>query len=163
MQRTEAESCCQIENTSDRRQKREEQAMNHTSNVRAERSSQEYDPNETVDSFQKRGANAVNRIKEGIQNSFLAVLLGSLIVSLLTGYLISRHYEAQKRAQWAEIFFCQVKNWLGERGRKATAPVQESLESARSAPKHFSRRGAEYRRRLNPFSGESRRRFLGIF
>lgn len=137
--------------------------MNYTSNVKAEGSPQEYDPNETVDSFQKRGANAVNRMKEQIQNNFLAVLLGSVIVSLLTGYLVSQHYEAQKREQWAEIFFRQVKDWLGERGRKAAAPVQESLESARSAAQQFSRKGAEYGRRLNPFSGESRHRFLGIF
>jgi len=137
--------------------------MNYTSNVKAERSSQEYDPNETVDTFQKRGANAVNRMKEEVQNNFLAVLLGSVIVSLLTGYLISQHYEAQKREHWAETFFRHVKDWLGERSRRAAAPVQESLESARSAAQHFSRRGAEYGRRLNPFFGESRRRFLGIF
>jgi len=137
--------------------------MNYTSNVKAEGSSQEYDTNKTVDSFQKRGANAVNRMKEEMQNNFLAVLLGSVIVSLLAGYLISRHYEAQRREQWAEIFFRQVKDWLGERGRRATAPVQESLESARSAAQQLSRRGAEYGRRLNPFFGESRRRFLGIF
>jgi hypothetical protein len=137
--------------------------MNYTSNVKAERSSQGHDPNETVDSFQKRGANAINRMKEEIQNNFLAVLLGSVIVSLLTGYLICQRYEAQKREQWAEIFFRQVKDWLGERGRRAAAPLQESLESARSAAKQFSRRGVEYGRRLNPSFGESRRRFLGIF
>jgi hypothetical protein len=113
--------------------------MNYTSNVKAERSSQEYNPNETVDSFQKSGANAVNRIKEEIQNNFLAVLIGSVIVSLLTGYLISQRYEAQKREQWAEIFFRQVKDWLGERGRRAAAPLQESLESARSVAQQFSR------------------------
>ena len=137
--------------------------MNDTSTVKAERSSQEYDPNQTVTTFQKRGANAVNRLKEEIQNNFLAVLLGSVIVSLLTGYLISQHHEAQKREQWAEIFFRQVKDWLGERGRRAVAPVQGSLESARSAAQQFSRKGAGYGRRLNPFFGESRRRFLGIF
>jgi len=41
--------------------------MNYTSNVKAEGSSQEYDTNETVDSFQKMGANAVNRMKEEMQ------------------------------------------------------------------------------------------------
>ena len=137
--------------------------MNYTSNVKTERSSPEYDPNETVDTLQKRGANAVHRLKEEMQKKLLPLLVGSVIVSLLTGYLISRHHEAQKREQWAEIFFRQVKDWLGERSRRVAAPVQDSLESARSTAQHFGRRGAEYGRRLNPFSGKSRRRFFDLF
>jgi hypothetical protein len=101
-------------------------------------------------------------MKNEMRNSFLTVLLASVIVSFLVGYFISRQREAQKREQWAEILFRQGKDWLNERGRKAAVPVQEGLEYARSAAKQASRRGAQYGRRLNPFLGEPRRRLLGI-
>lgn len=136
--------------------------MSDMSNAETERFAQEYDPNEAVDTLQKKGANAVSRMKDEMRNSFLAVLLGSVIVSFLVGYFISQQREAQKHEQWAEILFRQMKDWLSERGRKAAAPVQEGLEYARSAAKQASRRGAQYGRRLNPFFGEPRRRFLGI-
>ncbi|MGA8657686.1 MAG: hypothetical protein WB586_16195 [Chthoniobacterales bacterium] len=136
--------------------------MSNISNAKAERFAQEYDPNEAVGTFQKMSANAVSRMKDEMRNNFLTVLLGSVIVSFLVGYFISQQREAQKREQWAEILFRQLKDWLGERGRKAAVPVQEGLEYVRSAAKQASRRGAQYGRRLNPFLEEPRRRFLGI-
>ena len=136
--------------------------MSNISNAKTERFAQEYDPNEAAGTFQKMSANAVSRIKDEMRNNFLTVILGSAIASFLVGYFISQQREAQKREQWAEILFRQLKDWLGERGRKAAVPVQEGLEYVRSAAKQASRRGAQYGRRLNPFSEEPRRRFLGI-
>jgi hypothetical protein len=136
--------------------------MTNISKAEAERFSQESDPNEIADTFRKKGANAVSRIKSEMRDNFLTVILGSVIASFLAGYFISRQREARTREQWAEILFRQMKDWLSERGRKAAAPVQEGLGYARSAAEQAGRRGAQYGRRLNPFSDGSRRRFLGI-
>ena len=136
--------------------------MSDTSKAESQRFSQEYNPSESGVSFQRRGANAVSRIKDEMRNNFLLVLVGSVAASFLAGYLICQQREVQQRDQWAETLFRQLKDWVSERGRKAAAPVQESLEYARSAAKRASRTGARYGRQLNPFQREPRRRFLGI-
>ena len=110
----------------------------------------------------KKAATAINRMQDEMRNNLLTVLLGSVAISFLAGYFISRHYQAKKREQWAEILFRQAKDWLGERGGKAAIPVKEGLQHVRSAAKEASSRGAQYSRRLNPFCREPRRRFLGI-
>jgi IS5 family transposase len=97
-----------------------------------------------------------------MRNNFLPVLVGSIAVSFLAGYLICRQRETRERDQWAETLFRQLKDWLTERGRQATAPVQEGLGYARSAAKRASHTGGWYGRQLNPFLREPRRRFLGI-
>ena len=97
-----------------------------------------------------------------MRNNFLPVLVGSIAVSFLAGYLICRQREAQQRDQWAETLFRQLKDWLTERGRKAATPVREGLGYARSVAKRDSRTGGRYGRQLNTFLREPRRRFLGI-
>jgi len=136
--------------------------MSDISKAETQRFSQEYNPGEGAVSLQSRGANAVSRIKDEMRNNFLPVLVGSIALSFLAGYLICRQREAQRRDQWAETLFRQLKDWLTEHGRKAAAPVQEGLEYARSAAKRASHMGGRYGRQLNPFLREPRRRFLGI-
>jgi|SRR6516225_5311975 hypothetical protein len=97
-----------------------------------------------------------------MRNNLPAVLVGSVVVSFLAGYLICRQREAQQRDQWAERLFRQLKDRLGERSRKAAAPVREGLEYARAAAKQASYTGSRYAHQLNPFRREPRRRFLGI-
>jgi hypothetical protein len=136
--------------------------MHETFDPELEKSSQEYHPGIAVDRLQKEGTIAINKLKRRIQNNFPTILLGSLIISFLVGYFISERYEAQKREQWAELLFRQVKEWLSERGRKAAVPLKGGLEYARSAAEEVSTIGAQYGRRLNPFYREPRRRFFGI-
>jgi hypothetical protein len=54
------------------------------------------------DRLQNEGAPAINKLKDGLRDNFLTILLGSVVISFLAGYFISRQQEAQKREQWAE-------------------------------------------------------------
>jgi len=107
-------------------------------------------------------ANVVSVWKERLQHNWLIVLLGSIVVSFLLGYLLSQEQEAKKQEQWAEILFRQIKNWLAERGRETVGSVEEGLEQARLAAKQAVHQGAKYSRQLNPFQKHARRRYFGI-
>jgi hypothetical protein len=117
--------------------------------------------NHPVDRRQNDVASATNSWKENLKDNLFIVLLGSIAISFLVGYLISRQREAQKRDQWAEILFRQAQNWLTERGRKTVGSVEQGLEYARSAAEAAADKGAEYSRRL-PFHRKQRHRFFGI-
>jgi hypothetical protein len=136
--------------------------MSETFNAEDRKFSEEYYPNQAGDRPRKKTVIAIDRMKDEMRNNLAITLLGSVVISFLAGYFISRRHEAQKRVQWAEILFRQAKDWLGEGGRIAAGPVKEGLEYARSAAKEASSRGAQYSRRLNPFYREPRHRFLGI-
>lgn len=111
---------------------------------------------------QIEAANALSSWKENVKDNLFVVLLLSVAIGLLVGYLICQHQEEKKRAQWAEILFRQARQWLTERGRETTGSVEQGLEYARSAVGRATGKGANYSRRLNPFRREVRRRFLGI-
>src|SRR5208337_2976168 len=64
------------------------------------------------DRLQNEGAPAINKLKDGLRDNFLTILLGSVVISFLAGYFISRQQEAQKREQWAENLFLHAKDWL---------------------------------------------------
>jgi hypothetical protein len=87
---------------------------------------------------------AINKLRDGLRNDLLIVLLGSVVISFLAGYFISRRQEAQKREQWAEILFRHAKDWLSSTAEQASS------------------KGVQYGQRLNPFYREPRRRFLDI-
>jgi hypothetical protein len=108
-------------------------------------------------------ASTMSSWKQKLKENVFLVLLGSVAISFLLGYLIAEQQEAKKREQWAEILFRQVKDWLTERGMKTAGLVEQGREYARSAAEQAASKGAEYSRRLNPFHREPRRRFFGIF
>ena len=114
-----------------------------------------------VDRRQNDVASAMNTWKENLKDNLFLVLVGSIAISFLVGYLISQQQE-QKRGQWAEILFRQAKNWLTERGSNTVGSVEQGLEYARSAAEAVADKGAEYGRRLNPFHRKQRHRFFGI-
>jgi hypothetical protein len=118
--------------------------------------------NHPVDRRQNDVASAMNNWKENLKDNLFIVLVGSVAISFLVGYLISQQQEAQKRDQWAEILFRQAKNWLTERGSNTAGSVEQGLEYARSAAEAAADKGAEYGRRLNPFHRKQRYRFFGI-
>jgi hypothetical protein len=119
--------------------------------------------NQRGDPPQTELANAMKSWKENLKDNFFIVLLVSAGMSFLVGYFICQQLEAEKREQWAEILFRQVKKWLTERSRDTADSVEQGLEYARSAAERAADTGAEYSRRLNPFRREARRRFFGIF
>jgi hypothetical protein len=118
--------------------------MSETIDPEAEKFSKENHPGECGDRLQNEGAPAINKLRDGLRNYLLIILLGSVVISFLAGYFISRRQEAQKREQWAEILFRHAKDWLS-----STAELASS-------------KGVQYGQRLNPFYREPRRRFLGI-
>lgn len=115
------------------------------------------------DRQQNEVTRAMSSWKENLKDNLFIVLLGSVAISFLVGYFISKQQEAKKREQWVEILFRQAKDWLTERGGKTAGSVEQGLEYARSAAEQAAGKGAEYSRRLNPFHREPRRRFFGIF
>lgn len=135
------------------------QIVSETFDPAAEKFSHENHPG---DRRQNDVASAINSWKENLKDNLFIVLLGSIAISFLVGYLLSQQQEAQKRDQWAEILFRQAKNWLTERGRKTAGSVEQGLEYARSAAEAAADKGAEYSRRLNPFHRKQRHRFFGI-
>jgi hypothetical protein len=118
--------------------------------------------NHPGDRRQNRVESAMNSWKENLKANSFIVLLGSIAISFLVGYLLSQQREAQKRDQWAEILFRQAKNWLTQRGRKTAGSLEQGLKYARSAAEAAADEGAEYSRRLNPFRRKQRHRFFGI-
>jgi hypothetical protein len=98
--------------------------------------------------------------KANLKANWLPILLGSVTISFLLGYLIARQQATKKREQWAKILLGQAKEWLTEHGRKTAGSVEQGLEYARSAAEKAAGKGAEYGRRLNPYHRETR--FLGI-
>ena len=122
-----------------------------------------YENKGVCDQMEKKAVCIAQRIKSEVRNNRLAVLLASAAISLLTGYFLSRRREAQRRVEWADTIFRQVKEWVNEGERKASGPISAGVDYALAAAKEASSKGAEYGRRLNPFKRESQRRYLGIF
>jgi hypothetical protein len=118
--------------------------MSETSDPGAEKFSEENHPGEGGDRLQNECAPAINKLRDGLRDNFLIILLSSVVISFLAGYFISRQQEAQKREQWAEILFRHAKDWLSSTAEQASS------------------KGVQYGQRLNPFYREPRRRFLGI-
>ncbi|MBV9643011.1 MAG: hypothetical protein JO334_05515 [Verrucomicrobia bacterium] len=108
-------------------------------------------------------ASAMSSWKQNLKENVFLALFCSIAIGFLAGYLIAQQQEAEKREQWAEILFRQVKDWLTERTMKTADLVEQGREYARSAAEQAATKGAEYGRRLNPFHREPPRRFFGIF
>jgi hypothetical protein len=134
--------------------------MNETFDSSAENSSPGNQPREGY--LDDELATAMSSWKQNLKDNMFPVLLGSVAISFLVGYLIAQQQEAKKREQWAEILFGQVKDWLTDRSIKTAGLVEQGREYARSAAEQAASKGAEYSRRLNPFHRELRRRFFGI-
>jgi hypothetical protein len=105
----------------------------------------------------------IHKAREVGRDNLLAIFVGSIVISFLLGYLVSRQREEAHREQWAENLFRQLKDWLNEQGRRAAVPLKEGLDYARSAAEQASSKGFEYSRHLNPFYHEAKSRFFKIF
>ena len=88
--------------------------------------------------------------------TFSIILAGSIVISLLLGYWISRMEEQSRRQRLMEDWMQEVTNWIRQHGRKIAAPIREGLEEA-------SHSGARVGRQLQPFLKEQKRSFLNLF
>ena len=95
--------------------------MSETIDPGAEKFSEENHPGEGGDRLQNEGAPVINTLRDGLRDNFLIILLGSVVISFLAGYFISRQQEAQKREQWAEILFRHAKDWLSSTAEQASS------------------------------------------
>jgi hypothetical protein len=112
------------------------------------------------DRHQNEVSNAIGRWKANLKTNWFPILLGAVTISFLLGYLIARQRATKKREQWAKILLGQAKEWLTDRSRKTAGSLEHGLEYARSVAEQAAAKGAECRRRLNPYHRENR--FLGI-
>jgi hypothetical protein len=95
--------------------------------------------------------------------TFSIILAGSIVVSVLLGYWISRMEEQSRRQRLMEDWMQEVTNWIGQHGRKIAVPIREGLEATKSAVEEVSHSGARVGRQLQPFLKKQRRSFLNLF
>ena len=95
--------------------------------------------------------------------TFSIILAGSIVVSLLLGYWISRMEEQSRRQRLMEDWMQEVTNWIRQHGRKIAAPIREGLEATKSAVEEASHSGARVGRQLQPFLKKQKRSFLNLF
>jgi hypothetical protein len=116
--------------------------MSETIDPGAEKFSEENHPGEGGDRLQNEGAPAINKLKDGLANNFLTILLGSVVISFLAGYSSPASRRRRSASNGRRIYpFLHAKDWLS------------------STAEQTSSKGVQYGQRLNPFYRE---RFLGI-
>jgi hypothetical protein len=122
----------------------------------------------TVESFRKTvndlGTQAKERITAQVQRepakTFLIILAGSILISVLVGYRLSRMEEESKRQRMLEDWMREMTDWIRQSGRKIAAPLKESLEAGRSAVEDVSNASA---RHWLPFFEKQKRSFFNLF
>jgi len=125
----------------------------------------------TVESSRKMvssiGAQAKERllaqVREEPAKTLSIVLAGSVVVSVILGYCISRMEKDSRRERLVEDWMREVTNWIGQQGKKIGAPITEGLEAAKSAVEEASHSSARAGRRLQPFFEKQKRSFLNLF
>ncbi len=118
---------------------------------------------EIKEPLRTRATCAVDRAKSEVRNHPVTALLTSIVLSLLTGFLISRRLQHQQRREWAEMILKRLNEWLIESGTRAAVPIHEGMNFALATAQDISDKGAEYGRRITPFHRKTQRRVLGIF
>jgi hypothetical protein len=137
--------------------------MDKKSDPDVEQSREEYGTEKVAEPLRNSSAGVIYKAREVCRDHFLAIVIGSVGIAFLLGYLFSRQREEAHREQWADNLSRQIKDWLNEQGRRAAAPLKEGLDYARSAAQQASSKGVEYGRHLNPFYHETKRGFFKIF
>ena len=135
--------------------KRQEYCMNENFEPRAE------SLRKTVTDL---GAQAKEKITAQVQRepakTFLIILAGSILISVLVGYRLSRMEEESKRQRMVEDWMREVTDWIRQNSRKIATPLRESLEAGKSAVEDVSNAGA---RRWLPFLEKQKRSFFNLF
>lgn len=95
--------------------------------------------------------------------TFSLILAGSIVISVLIGYRISRAEEESRRERFVEDRMQEVTNWIRQHGGKMAAPIKDSLAATKSAVEDFSNSSAKAARQLQPFFEKQKRSFFNLF
>ncbi len=91
------------------------------------------------------------------------VLAGSVVLSVLLGYCLSRMEKNSRRERLVEDWMREVTDWIGQHGRKIGVPIKEGLEATRSAVEEAAQSSARAGRQVSPFLKKQKRAFLNLF
>jgi hypothetical protein len=91
------------------------------------------------------------------------VLAGSVVLSMLLGYCLSRMEKNSRRERLVEDWMREVSNWIGQNGRKIAVPIKEGLEATRSAVEEVAQSSARAGREVRPFFKKQKRSLLNLF
>jgi hypothetical protein len=103
------------------------------------------------------------QVREEPAKTLSIVLAGSVVLSVLLGYCISRMEKNSKQERLVENWMREVTNWIGQHGRKIAVPIKEGLEATRAAVEEAADSSASAGRQLKPFFKKQKRSFLNLF
>jgi len=91
------------------------------------------------------------------------ILGGSILLSVLIGYCISRMEDESRRQRLMEDWMREATDWIRQHGRKIAAPIKDSVEATKSAVEEVSNSSARVGRQFQPFFEKQKRSFLNLF
>jgi hypothetical protein len=91
------------------------------------------------------------------------VLAGSVVLSVLLGYCLSRMEKNSRRERLVEDWMREVTTWIGQNGRKIAIPIKEGLEATKSAVEEVANSSVRAGRQVQPFFKKQKRSFLNLF
>src|SRR5271155_4042261 len=84
----------------------------------------------TISAFGARAKERLLRqVRQEPAKTFSIILAGSILLSALVGYGISRMEERSKRQRFVEEWVREVTQWIGRHGRNLADPIKGSLEA----------------------------------
>jgi hypothetical protein len=105
----------------------------------------------------------LTQVREEPAKTLSIVLAGSVVLSVLLGYCLSRMEKDSKRERLVEDWMREVTSWIGQHGRKIAVPIKEGLEATKSAVEEAANSGARVGRQVQPFFKKQKRLFLNLF
>jgi hypothetical protein len=102
----------------------------------------------------------LTQVRQKPAKTFSVILAGSILLSALIGYRISRTQEEKKRQRLMEDWTQEVMNWIRKNGRKMAKPIKGGLEAAMEEVSHST---ARVGRQAQPFLEKQKRSFLNLF
>jgi hypothetical protein len=103
------------------------------------------------------------QMKQEPAKTFSIILAGSMLVTVLLGYCISRTENKSKRRRLVEDAIREVADWMGDHGRSLAAPLKEGLDATKSAVGDVAHSSARVGRQWQPFLEKQKRSFLNLF
>ena len=109
------------------------------------------------------GEEVGEKIKGKPSGLFPALLVGSIVVSLLIGYFVARVQENAKRQRLIDNWMRELNKWMRQHGGMFTNPLKEGFKATRSAVEEVSHSGARLAQQFYPCVKKQKRSFFGIF
>jgi hypothetical protein len=105
----------------------------------------------------------LTQVREEPAKTLSIVLAGSVVLSVLLGYCLSRMEKNSRRERLVEDWMREVTKWIGQHGRKIVVPIKEGLEATKSAVEDAANASARAGRQVQPFFKKQKRSFLNLF